>query len=71
MEQFNSEGLDALSMEEMSHCEGGFLPALIYGAALLVEVAAYAAAGDLIINFNSYNEALKSKMNQQCGCNKK
>ena len=53
MEQFNQDGFCALSVAEMEVVEGGFLPALIYGAALLVEVAAYAAAGDLIINFNS------------------
>ncbi len=29
MEQFNCEGLDALSMEEMGTCNGGFVPAIV------------------------------------------
>lgn len=63
MKNLENFGVQELSFKEIKETEGGFLPLLIYGAALLVEVACYAAAGDIILNFNSYSEALEDKIN--------
>ena len=50
-EKFGVQGLDA---KEMVEVDGGWIPFIIAGAALVVEVVAYAAAGDLILDFDHY-----------------
>lgn len=62
MGNLESLQLTELDAREVREVEGGIIPFLLYGAALLVEVAFYAAAGDIILNFNSYSETLESKM---------
>ncbi|MCL7752474.1 hypothetical protein [Polaribacter sp. Z022] len=63
MKNLQNFGVQELSVKEIRETDGGILPFLIYGAALLVEVACYSAAGDLILNFDYYSDRLEKAMN--------
>ena len=58
LEKLNLVELDA---QEVQETEGGIIPLL----ALVVEVACYAAAGDIMLNFNEYSKTLERKINQK------
>lgn len=58
LENFN---LQALSFEDAQKTNGGILP-VIAVAAFLVEFGCYAAAGDMILNFKSYSNRLRQKI---------
>ena len=49
-----------LNSKEMIEVDGGFIPVILVGAAMLIEVAFIAAAGDLIWDFNHYVEVGKA-----------
>lgn len=53
----NDFGVVELKSQSLNNTNGGFLFLL----ALAVEVGCYAAAGDIMLNFNSYASAIRSK----------
>jgi len=63
MKNLENFGVQELNAREVRETEGGIIPLLLYGAALVIEVGCYALAGDIIINFNSYAEELESYCN--------
>ena len=64
MRNLENFGVQEMSLSEQKSIDGGFLPLLIYGAALVVEVACYALAGDILLNFDEYTERLENAMNK-------
>lgn len=59
----NLKSLDAVEIEQIN---GGILPCLIVYAGYAVGVACAAAAGDIMLNFNSYSQAIDNKIDQYC-----
>ena len=64
LEKLNVVELDA---QEKLSVDGGILPALLYGGALLVEVVCYSLAAELIINNEEYAEQLENAVGN-CEC---
>ncbi len=52
-------GVQEMNLTEAKEIDGGIIPLL----ALAVQVACYSAAGDIMLNFSSYANALDEKMN--------